>query len=137
MADGNAEDVAGFVVSPEEVSRRRDIEDGRMNNMYGDIQFSQKERCITCGRCIDVGGVGQVSFLAPAAPYCTPFGHCCCIDCFERAEKWFARQFPKFPSTRKGRPLASTANLTNEAMKPWEALGMIRRTWYRQKQKPK
>jgi hypothetical protein len=32
---------------------------------------------------------------------------------------------------RKGRPLNSQRHLTNEAQKPWEALGMCRATWYR------
>lgn len=32
-----------------------------------------------------------------------------------------------------GRPLAGEAHLTNEATKPWEALGMSRRTWYRRR----
>ncbi len=34
-----------------------------------------------------------------------------------------------------GRPLASEASLTNEATKPWLALGLSRRTWYRRKAK--
>jgi hypothetical protein len=31
----------------------------------------------------------------------------------------------------RGRPLNSQRHLTNEAQKPWEALGMCRATWYR------
>lgn len=34
---------------------------------------------------------------------------------------------------RIGRPLASQAHLTLSAMKPWLALGMSRRTWYRRR----
>ena len=31
----------------------------------------------------------------------------------------------------KGRPATDKAHLTNEARKPWEAMGVSRRTWYR------
>ena len=33
----------------------------------------------------------------------------------------------------KGRPLDSQRHLSIEARKPWEALGMSRRTWFRRK----
>ena len=33
----------------------------------------------------------------------------------------------------KGRPIAGEMHKSNEAMKPWIALGMSRRTWYRRK----
>jgi hypothetical protein len=35
------------------------------------------------------------------------------------------------PALQRGRPLNSQRHLTNEAQKPWEALGMCRATWYR------
>lgn len=37
----------------------------------------------------------------------------------------------------KGRPLASMAHLSLAATKPWEALGMSRRTWYRRQRNVK
>lgn len=33
----------------------------------------------------------------------------------------------------KGRPIAGLMHKTNEALKPWLALGMSRATWYRRK----
>lgn len=38
---------------------------------------------------------------------------------------------PIISISRQGRPLHSQTHLTNEATKPWLALGMSRRTWYR------
>jgi hypothetical protein len=35
------------------------------------------------------------------------------------------------PNRTKGRPHTAKAHLTNEARKPWEAMKISRRTWYR------
>jgi hypothetical protein len=35
------------------------------------------------------------------------------------------------PNKTKGRPHTAKAHLTNEARKPWEAMKISRRTWYR------
>ena len=40
-------------------------------------------------------------------------------------------------STKKGKPLASEAHLAIEQQKPWLALNMSRRTWYRREAEKK
>lgn len=46
-----------------------------------------------------------------------------------KAKNGSAKRF--VPNKTKGRPNADKAHLTNEARKPWETMGVSRRTWYR------
>ena len=44
---------------------------------------------------------------------------------------------PREANRRRGRPLLENVGVTLASTKPWEALGMSRRTWYRRQQELK